>query len=295
MVGKICIMKKIIKNISIFCFIFIFNVNIFAQFKNINDTIIISYFSGDGIFGGGDEAFIFINNNDYVTGKYVAYKANSNKITLNKDSIFNFYLRNRNKYNIIIEWELNKREISFLETLISDFQNFSIKNGNCINPEYYVLFSNFGLKEICLDKTCTWKKYLSMYDNFLSNKRILSYKNMSSNINCNIDGLLINGINFSEIGFKTYHIKRVLGIYMNEKNRKKYSYYKKEPYYSGFKLRCTTIINDTTFIFPDKYKEILINYETENIDTIYTLNRSEAIRKYGWLKGKNGALIIKTK
>jgi len=112
-----------------------------------------------------------------------------------------------------------------------------------------------------------------------------------------IDGLLIEGNSekYKYFNSKPYHFRVTDINSVNKVFRDKYHYYGDTRFYYIEDIKCITIINDTTFIFPDKYKETLKYYKAENIDTIYTLNRSEAIRKYGWLKGKNGALIIKTK
>ncbi len=112
-----------------------------------------------------------------------------------------------------------------------------------------------------------------------------------------IDGLLIEGNSekYDYFNLKPYHLRVTDINFVDKVFRDKYNYYGDRRSYYIEDIKCITVINDTSFILPDKYKETLINYKIENIDTIYTLKRFEAIKKYGFRKGKNGALIIKTK
>jgi len=293
--------QNFIKNILIVISL-ISNFVSFSQLKNINDTVIINFYQSSGEFGGTDYAFVFTNKESRIIGEYVRYKSCSYPMKLDENLISEYYLKNKNNWYVKYKWKLNDEQILFLNRILKNFaaQPLSLKENSYSNaPEYYFLYYNSGLNKVIIDKTADLKKYIEMRQVFLKEKKekntkfYLDYQTPA--VVFSVDGLIMEGERYLKTGLKKYQINTVKIDYVNDTFVKEYNYKGSKPVFCEEKLKCITVLNDTIFLFPSEQKKILFSLKETDIDTIFTVKRLAAIKKYGLNKGKNGALIIKTK
>ena len=301
MVKKRLMQQNFIKNILIVISL-ISNFVSFSQLKNINDTVIINFYQSSGEFGGTDYAFVFTNKESRIIGEYVRYKSCSYPMKLDENLISEYYLKNKNNWYVKYKWKLNDEQILFLNRILKNFaaQPLSLKENSYSNaPEYYFLYYNSGLNKVIIDKTADLKKYIEMRQVFLKEKKekntkfYLDYQTPA--VVFSVDGLIMEGERYLKTGLKKYQINTVKIDYVNDTFVKEYNYKGSKPVFCEEKLKCITVLNDTIFLFPSEQKKILFSLKETDIDTIFTVKRLAAIKKYGLNKGKNGALIIKTK
>ena len=101
-------MRKLIL-ISIFFFLSAYYTK--AQMIKGNDTLYLNYFIATGEFGGINEGLIIYGQSNELKVKSVKYDSSSYGITLEVDTIINFYEKNKDSYTIIkAEWTDTKNK-----------------------------------------------------------------------------------------------------------------------------------------------------------------------------------------
>ena len=110
-------------------------------------------------------------------------------------------------------------------------------------------------------------------------------------------GLLIDGKIMCDFFSKNSIKRHTKKIYLIDKSIiNKYPYFNFKNYKSLHEEEIKSlIVLNNKLLYCNEKKSILHKYKKEDIIEFYFVKRFDAIKKFGWKYGKNGALIINTK
>lgn len=144
----------------------LFSLSVFftqAQMIKDNDTLYLNYFISAGEFGGSNEGLIIFGGCNDIKAKSVKYNSSSYGITLEVDTIINFYEKNKNSYTIIkAEWTLSKEQCDYIAKILDEIKTRPLEENVFSNAsEHYAILTK-NESYVFIDRTGSWNKFLEI-------------------------------------------------------------------------------------------------------------------------------------
>lgn len=134
-----------------------------GQIPPEEDTLYINFYKAAGEFGGVYEGILIYKLDNGIKAKTVKYTYNSYGISMNRQSIIDFFVQNKGNYSVTKEdWLISDNQHQYLFEVLQEIKSRPTDEGVYSNANDYYLIYSKDEQFVYIDIGGKWKKYLEL-------------------------------------------------------------------------------------------------------------------------------------